>query len=120
MPDKIEVYVKTEKKLVGEHFSAPISDGVMTHTCLDKKMLEYQKALPQTEKEVLEYVNNLAEKKDLFVEVIDLSTLKGKLKAATKRVNSTPTIIIGEERIESADPRRLKEKLDLYFNQSGI
>lgn len=40
MTVKIEFYVKTEKKLVGQHFSTPISDGVMTHTCLDKKILK--------------------------------------------------------------------------------
>jgi len=115
MPGKIQVYVKSEKKLVGEHFSAPVSDGVMTHTCLDKKMLEYERALPQNEKEVLEYLNSLAEKKDISVEVIDLSTLKGKLKASANRVNSTPTIIVGQKRIENADTGRFKEKLDLLL-----
>jgi hypothetical protein len=120
MLGKIQVYVKSEKKLVGEHFSAPVSDGVMTHTCLDKKMLEYEKALPQNEKEVLEYLNNLAEKKDLFIEVIDLSTLKGKLKASVKRVNSTPTVIVGQERIENADSGRFKEKLRFLLGESKL
>jgi ABC-type lipoprotein export system ATPase subunit len=118
MPEKIQVYVKFEKKLVREHLSAPISDGVMTHTCLDKKMLEYEKTLPETEKEVLDYATNLAEKKDLTVEVIDLSALKGRLKASTRGVRGTPTIIVGDERVENVDLTRSKEKLDLLLNES--
>jgi len=115
MTVKIEFYVKTEKKLVGQHFSAPVSDGVMTHTCLDKKMLKYERELSKTEKEVIECLNSLAEKKDVDFEVIDLSTIRGKFKAASIGVRTTPTLIIDHERIENPNMEELKRKLEYQF-----
>ena len=120
MTIKIEFYVGTEKKLVGQHFSAPTSDGVMTHTCLDKKMLKYERELSQTEKEVIEYLNSVAEKKDPDVEVVDLSTFRGKLKAASTRVKTTPTLIIDHERIENPNMEELKRKLESHFKQVTV
>ena len=120
MTVKIEFYVRTEKKLVGQHFSAPSSDGVMTHTCLDKKMLKYERELSQTEKEVIVYLNSLAEKKGLDVEVVDLSSFRGKLKAASTGVKTTPTLIIDSERIENPNMEALKRKLESHFKQVTV
>jgi pyruvate/2-oxoglutarate/acetoin dehydrogenase E1 component len=120
MTSKIEFYVKTEKRLVGQHFSAPVSDGVMTHTCLDKKMLKYERELSQTEKEVIQYLNSLAEKNDLDVEVVDLSTIRGKLKATSTGVKTTPTLIIDHERIENPSMEELKRKLESQFKRLTV
>jgi hypothetical protein len=120
MTEKIEVYVKRGKKLVGEYFSAPISDGVMTHSCLSKKMLEYERALPEAEKRVLELVNEFADEKGLQVEVIDTSTIKGKLKATMRGIDKTPAVTIGDERIEEqSNMDRLKEKLESHFKRAN-
>jgi hypothetical protein len=119
MTDKIEVYVKTEKKLVGQYTSAPISDGVMTHSCLSKKMLEYEKALPEADKRALELVKEFAEKRGLVVDVFDVSTLKGKLKAGTKGISKTPAIAVGQERIEAtSNIDQLKERLEAHFKRA--
>jgi hypothetical protein len=116
MFDKIELYVRKEKKLVGQYSSGPISDGVMVHSCLSKKMLEYEKALPKADKQALELVSEFAEKKGLLVEVFDVSTLKGKLKAAARGVLKTPTVVVGQERIHVLpDSDQLKEKLETRF-----
>ena len=120
MTVKIEFYVRTEKKLVGQHFSAPISDGVMTHTCLDKKMLKYEREFSQIEKEVIVYLNSLAEKKDLDVEVVDLSSFRGKLKAASTGVKTTSMLIIDHERIENPHMEELKRKLKSHFKQVTV
>jgi hypothetical protein len=119
MADKIEVYVKSEKKLVGEYSSGPISDGVMTHTCLSKKMLEYEKALPEADKKALEFINDFAERKGLLVEVTDVSTFKGKLKASSKGVKKTPTIVVGQERIEESDLKLLRDRLESHFKMAS-
>jgi hypothetical protein len=117
---RIEVYVRTEKKLVGQYISGPISDGVMTHSCLSKKMLQYEKTLTEADKQTLELVNEFAHRKGLLVEVFDLSTLKGKLKAATRGINKTPTIAIGKEQIKvQSDLEQLKEKLETRFKEAG-
>ena len=116
MPDKIEIYVRREKKLVGQYNSEPISDGVMTHSCLSKKMLEFEKALSEADKQALDLINELAERKGLLVEVFDISTLKGRLKAATRGISRTPTIAVGQEQIEARiGLEQLKERLEAHF-----
>jgi len=117
MAEKIEVYVKKGKKLVGEHFTAPMSDGIMTHSCLPHgEMLEYEKALPEVDKKALELVIEFADDKGLQVKVIDTSTIKGKLRAATRGINKTPAVTIGQERIDAPfNMDRLKEKLESHF-----
>jgi hypothetical protein len=120
MPHRIEVYVKTEKKLTGQYMSGPISDGVMTHSCLSKKMLKYERTLPEADKQALEFVNEFADRKGLLVEVFDVSTLKGRLKAATRGISRTPTITVGQEQIEvKSDLEQLKEKLETRFKEAG-
>jgi len=120
MTPKIEIYIKTEKKLAGQYFSPPVSDGVMIHTCLSKKMLEYEKTLPQAEKQILEFMNNYCERKELPIEIIDLSTLKGNLKAKMKGITKTPTIAIDQEQIEApANLDTLEQELEAHLKQSG-
>jgi len=119
MIDKIEVYIKTEKIITGQRVTEPISDGVMKHYCLSKKLLETEKVTPEADKLTLEVVNAFANEKGLDVEVCDMSTPKGKLKAMLKGIKTTPAIIIGELRIEGehvSEP--LKNKLEHYFANS--
>ncbi len=63
------------------------------------------------------YLNSLAEKKDFDVEVVDLSSFRGKLKAASAGVKATPTLIIEHERIEKPNMEALKRKLESLFNR---
>ncbi|MGB8780268.1 MAG: hypothetical protein WCD81_06420 [Candidatus Bathyarchaeia archaeon] len=120
MADKVEVYVRKEKKLPREYVSTPFSDGVMTCSSLSKKMLEYEKALQEADKWALELANLFEVKRDLQVEVIDVSSLKGKLKATERGISKTPTTAIGQERIEApSNMERLKEKLKSYFKQAN-
>jgi 5,10-methylene-tetrahydrofolate dehydrogenase/methenyl tetrahydrofolate cyclohydrolase len=111
--NKIEVYVRKEKTLVGQYVSEPLSDGVMKHYCFSKKVLEYEKAMPEADKLALEVVNKFAEAKSLKVEVLDVSTLKGKLKASFKGIRKTPVVIVGRSRIEGEQTSKLlKSKLE--------
>lgn len=112
MIDKIEVYVRKEKAIVGQYTSEPIFDGVIKHDCLSKKVMEYGTAMPEADREALRIVNEFAEKKGLRVEVHDVSRLRERLKAARKGIGKTPVILVGKNRIvgESA-PELLESKL---------
>jgi hypothetical protein len=113
---KIEVYVRKEKVLVGQFVVGPVSDGTFHHACLSKKMLEYEKVTPEADRVALEVVNKVAEEKGLQVEVLDVSTFKGRLMASLKDINKTPVIVIGENRIEGEQtPQLLRSKLESYL-----
>lgn len=120
MADKIEIYVKTQKQLIGQHHSVPVSDGVMIHSCLSKKMLEYEKTLPEQEKRVVDLVNNFADKRGLIIEIVDVSTYKGKLRAAMKGIGKTPTVLAGQERIETQRGlQQLESLLESHFKNAS-
>jgi hypothetical protein len=116
MIDKIEVYIKNEKVIVGQRVTEPISDGVMKHMCFSKKILDTEKVMPEAEKLALDVVNEFASEKGLNVAVYDVSTFKGKLKARLKGIKTTPTIIIGKVKIEGEHTSELlKSKLGALF-----
>jgi hypothetical protein len=96
MPGKIEVYIRNKEVPVQRTFVRGPSD----HPCLDKENLIYERIMPDVDRLTLEVVNNFAKEKGLQVEVCDVSTFKGKLKASVKGIDKTPTIIIGKSRIE--------------------
>jgi hypothetical protein len=115
MTDKIEVYVRTEKIIVGQYTSEPISDGVIKHDCLSKKVMEYEMRMPETDSEALRIVKDLARKKGVRVEVHDVSKLKDRLNAARKGIGKTPVIVVGKNRIEGESaPELLESKLRTY------
>jgi len=111
---KIEVYIKGEEVVVGsEMIGQPVSDGVTTHYCTINQALKREELMPEADRLALEIVNKFASEKGLKVEVCDISTFKGKMKARLKNVRVTPTILIGERRIESEDElRQLRSKLE--------
>ena len=113
MIDKIQVYIRKRKTLVGQAAVGPVSDGTFHHACLSRKMLEYEKVASETDRDALEAVNNFAEEKGLRVEVLDISTFKGKLRAYLKGIDKTPVIAVGKYRIEGEQtPQRLRSKLE--------
>jgi glutaredoxin len=82
-------------------------------------MLEYEKTLPQPDKQILEFMNTYCEQKELPIEIIDLSTLKGRLKAKINGITKTPTITIDQKQIETQpDLDTLKQKLETQLKQS--
>jgi len=96
MADKIEVYIRNKEFLVQRIFVRGPSD----HPCMDRESLIYERSMPDVDRLALEVVNDFAKEKDLQVEVCDVSTFKGKLKASLKGIDRTPTIIICKSRIE--------------------
>ena len=107
MAGKIEVYIRNKEVPVQRTFVR----GPPDHPCLDKESLIYERIMPDVDWLALEVVNDFAKEKDLQVEVCDVSTFKGKLKASLKGIDKTPTIIIGKSRIEG-DSELLRSKLE--------
>ncbi len=91
----VELYVRGEEEL-----KAP-SDGNFAifaeHPCQTKYNII--KSLPQNDKKALELLKLFSKENRLSLKVYDISTLRGKLKAAIKGVRITPTIIIDNHKI---------------------
>lgn len=114
MIDKIKVYVRNEEAPVGTGFVR----GPPDHPCLDVNIVKTERVIPETDRLALEVVNEFAREKGLQVEVCDVSTLKGKLKASLRGINKTPVVLIGKGRIEGEhDLELLRTKLESYFTE---
>ena len=109
--------MKRNSPLVRKHIDLIWRDNLLF---LVQKELEIQKALQEADKWALELANGFEVKRDLQVEVINVSSLEGKLKATARGISKTPTTAIGQERIEaSSNMERLKQKLGSYFNRAN-
>jgi hypothetical protein len=108
MAERIEIYIKNEKVAVPVGFVRPVID----HPCLDRNISRVQRILSENDRLALEFTEQFANDKGLPVQVYDVHTFKGKLKAWLKGIRTTPTIIIGTSRIEGElTPEQLKCKL---------
>jgi hypothetical protein len=97
MIDKVEVYVRNEEVVVGQTIiGRPIAD----HWCTAKDTLKTEKVMPETDRIALEVVNEIAREKGIKVEVFDVSSFRGNLKAKSMGVKKTPTVVIGKNKIE--------------------
>ena len=108
MVDRIEIYIKNERVAVPVAFVRPVVD----HPCLDRNISRVQRIMSENDRLALEFTEQFADGKGLPVEVYDVHTLKGKLKAWLKGIKTTPTIVVGASRIEGElTPEQLKCKL---------
>ncbi|MGB9740388.1 MAG: hypothetical protein ACP5IM_00385 [Candidatus Bathyarchaeia archaeon] len=108
MIDKVEVYVRSEEVVVGQTvIGRPIAD----HWCTAKDTLRTEKVSPEADRTALEVVNEVAKEKSVKVEVVDVSTLGGKLKAKRAGIKETPAIIISGNKIYGIPKREQILKL---------
>ncbi|MBX5327245.1 MAG: thioredoxin family protein [Candidatus Bathyarchaeia archaeon] len=97
MLDKIEIYIKNEEVVVGRAVVGfPIPDHGI---CALKDTLKTEKVMSEADRIALEVVNEVAREKGVKVEVIHVSTFRGRLKAKRAGVKETPTIIMGGTKI---------------------
>jgi len=119
---KIELYIKNEEVITGETIIGhPISDGAMTHWCTAKETLKTQKVMPQADKVALEVANEFAKENRLRIEVYDITSFKGKLKATRRGVKTTPTLILDNQKIEGEQtPESLRNMLKTCLNKIQV
>jgi len=108
---KVELYVRSEKQLSPTTHQ---ESGTCEHTATGqvevfrphgKLKFEQTKTLRESDKRALEIVGAIAKEKGWRVEVVDLSSYMGKMKASLKGVRSTPVMFIGGQKIEGVPTR---------------
>lgn len=110
MTDKIEVYIRREEVATGEAVGGKV---VGEHGCTVIRGVKTEKMMQEADRETFEIVNQFANDKELSVEVCNLGTVAGRLKARRKGITKTPTVIIGSCRIEGEHPSEvLRSKLE--------
>jgi len=102
MVDKVEVYIRNEEVVVGQTM---IGRPILDHWCTAKDTLKTEKVMPEADRHALEIVREIAKKKGVKVEVFDISSFKGKLKAKFAGVKETPTIVVGNKKIEGVSDK---------------
>jgi hypothetical protein len=115
MVDKIEVYIRNEEVVAGDTVGGEV---VGEHGCTVIRCVKTEKVMPEADKIALSVATEFAKEKSLNVEVCNVSTVKGKLKASLKGIKTTPTIVVGDLKIEGEHtPDMLKSKLETHFNK---
>ena len=106
----IQVYimnkgVTTRQSLDGSTLAAAVFAHSRTHDCRMKEISKTEKVISEEDKAALELVKELAKEKNLKFQVIDVASLKGKLRAKLRRVKATPTIIVDNNRLTGVPQR---------------
>jgi glutaredoxin len=97
MVSKIEVYIRNEEVVTGDAY---IGRPVLDHYCTFRETLKTEKVISEADKRTLEIVKEIAKERGLKFEVCNVSSFKGKVKAKSKGITQTPTIVVGEKKIE--------------------
>jgi hypothetical protein len=97
----IEVYVKNRKELTISECRVLVDEGHAACagsapgiTCKEESVLS------DIDKQVIKTAKAIAKEKGMKVKVYNLSTTLGKLKARFKGVEKSPTILVGDKRID--------------------
>ncbi len=96
MARTIEVYIVTKEVTTQKSLEGRPIQG---HYCTVKEISKTEKVISEEDKAALKFVEELAAEKNLRFRIIDVASLKGKLRARLKGVKATPTIILGNNRV---------------------
>lgn len=103
MVKTIEVYIKKKEVITSTSLEGrPLAAAGEVHYCSVKEISKTEKLVSEEDGEALKLVKELAAEKDIEVQVIDVATLKGKLRSRLKGVRTTPTVIVGDNRLTGA------------------
>ena len=105
MKKVIEIFVKNRKVLTESPCYVRVESG---HPCAGSTpgvTYEEESALTEDDQRALDIVRAIAKEKGLEVKVYNLSTTVGRLKARFKGVEKTPTIQVGDRRIDGTIER---------------
>jgi hypothetical protein len=116
MVKTIQVYIMnreviTQAGLEGRTLAAAVEARSRTHDCSIKEISKTEKIISEEDKAALKLVKELAVEKNLRFRVIDVASLRGKLRARLKGVRATPTIIVGNSRLTGVPKKEEFEAL---------
>lgn len=96
----VEVYIVSKEVITRTNLEGKLTDsgGGVTHYCT-REISKTEKIISDEDKAALQLVNALAAKRNFKVQVIDIASFKGEIKAKLKGVKATPTIIVGNNRL---------------------
>ena len=116
MGRSIEIYIRNEDVLVPVSAYLPILSSTLSKwSFLPKDILKvYSKVrvVPEEDRKALEIASEVSRKMKVRLKIYDICSWEGKLKAKLKRVKKTPTIIVGNRKIEGVPE---KEELISLF-----
>jgi hypothetical protein len=111
MVKKICVYIKNVNVISTQGFVRPLAD----HYCTDRTVSKTERILPESDELTLKIVKEFAKEKGLDVEVCNVHTFTGKLKARIRGVRVTPTVLLSQSRIEGdLTPETLRTRLESF------
>ncbi|MFX1486973.1 MAG: thioredoxin family protein [Promethearchaeota archaeon] len=99
---KIEVFVKEKEVATGKIY---VGRTVREHACTFREGVKKEKIIPEDDKRTLEIVQKLAKENGLRVKIYNVSSFGGRLRARRRGVRNTPTITVGEQKIEGVPTR---------------
>ena len=107
---KIEVYIKNEKVTLTQGLLHPLDE----HPCLDRNISRTESILSDRDKLALTFVEQFASERSLPMEVYDVHTYRGRLRAFLKGIRTMPTVIVGNHRFEGKELtlEQLRNKLE--------
>jgi hypothetical protein len=117
MAKTIQVYIMNKEVikqagLDGRTLAAAAEAGSRTHDCSMKEICKTEKVISEEDREALKLVKELAAERSFNFRVIDVASLRGKLRARLKGVKATPTIIVGNNRLIGVP---LKEEFEAFL-----
>ncbi len=86
MAGKIQIYIKNEEVPVTQGVTRPLAD----HYCTDREIVKTEKVMTDSDSQALNIVEEFANEKGMLVEIYDINTTTGKLKASLRGVRTTP------------------------------
>ncbi len=114
MAHKIEVYIRNDKVPVPQEFVRSVVD----HPCLDRQVSKIERVMPQSDELALKCAREFADSKGISIEVCDINTFGGRIKAWMKGVSTSPTIIVGDSRVQGEfTEEQLRSKLQSCITQ---
>jgi glutaredoxin len=112
MAKRIDVYITNKKVITSRSLEGrPLAAGGEVHYCSVREISKIEKVISEEDEVALKLVEELAAEKNLKFQIIDVSSLKGKLKARLKGVGTTPTIIVGNKRLIGTPKKEILETL---------
>ena len=99
MSQTIHVFVSNSIVISG-HFQT-VEFSTPGHSCTAKPITApvFESVLPETHKHTIKIAEKIAKEKGMRVQVHNISTKLGKLKAFLKGVKETPTVIVNNQKI---------------------